>query len=137
MFGKLPARCRGPAPRHRFRFHNKVISFDSTLIDLCLLVFPWARFRQAKGGIKLHVGLDHDGLIPCFAAVTDGKQHDITVARAKQLSPATRSEGKNSSRPSITSVGTRSKLDGRGLPRPYPFRYHPFSQSTPLEPPYP
>lgn len=82
LFGKLLARCQAVAPGHRFRFKSKIISFDSTLIDLCLSVFPWARFRQAKGGVKLHVGLDHDGLIPCFAAVTDGKQHDITVARS-------------------------------------------------------
>ena len=50
---------------------------DSTPIDLCLSLFPWARFRKHKGGIKLHTLLDLHGRIPCFIRVTDAKTHDL------------------------------------------------------------
>lgn len=79
LFHKLLSRCQGLAPRHGFRFKNKLYSLDATTIDLCLSVFPWARFRTTKGAVKVHVGLDHDGLLPSF--VTDGKTHDVSVAR--------------------------------------------------------
>ena len=85
LFAKLLARCQGRAPRHGFRFKNKLYSLDASTIDLCLSVFPWARFRTMKGAVKLHVGLDHDGLLPAFMNVTDGKTHDITAARAVRL----------------------------------------------------
>lgn len=85
LFHKLLARCHGLAPRHGFRFHNKLYSLDATTIDLCLSVFPWAKFRQTKGAVKLHVGLDHDGLLPSFVAVSDGKTHDVTVGRTLDL----------------------------------------------------
>ncbi len=85
LFGKLLARCQGISPKHRFRFKNKLYSLDASTIDLCLSVFPWGKFRAAKGAIKLHVGLDHDGLLPTFMTVTDGKSHDITAARSLQL----------------------------------------------------
>ena len=88
LFYKLLARCRGAAPGHRFRFKNRLVSVDATTIDLCLSVFPWATFRRAKGAVKIHAGLDHRGLIPCFAAVTDGKRHDVTVARAMDFPSA-------------------------------------------------
>ena len=45
------------------------------------IVFPWARFRATRGAFKLHVGLDHEGLLPAFVAITDGKIHDLTAAR--------------------------------------------------------
>jgi hypothetical protein len=73
------------APRHNFRFKNKLYSLDATTIDLCLKVFPWSHSQQSKGAIKLHVGLDHAGMLPEFVAITDGKTHDITAARALQL----------------------------------------------------
>ena len=82
LFARLLSRCQGLAPRHGFRFKNKLYSLDATTIDLCLSVFPWARFRTTKGAVKLHVGLDHDGLLPAFMTITDGKTHGITVARA-------------------------------------------------------
>lgn len=85
LFAKLLARCQGRAPRHGFRFKNKLYSLDASTIDLCLSVFPWARFRTTKGAVKLHVGLDHDGLLPAFLNITDGKTHDITAARAVRL----------------------------------------------------
>mgnify|MGYP000111791610 CR=1 FL=1 len=58
LFGKLLSRCQNTAPGHGFRFKNKLISIDSTTIDLCLNAFPWAEFRTTKGAIKLHVGLE-------------------------------------------------------------------------------
>lgn len=85
LAGKLLAQCQGRAPRHGFRFKNKLYSLDASTIDLCLNVFPWAKFRTTKGALKLHVGLDHDGFLPTFLTITDGKTHDITAARALQL----------------------------------------------------
>ena len=81
LFGKLLKRCQGVAPRHRFRFNNPLYSLDASTIDLCLSVFPWADFRSTKGAIKLHVGLNHEGYLPEFVTITDGKSHDITVGR--------------------------------------------------------
>jgi hypothetical protein len=52
---------------------------DSTTIDLCLSLFPWARFRKRKGAIKLHTLLDLRGNIPSFIWVTEGKDHDVNV----------------------------------------------------------
>jgi len=58
---------------------------DASTIDLCLSVFPWAEFRQTKGAIKIHAVLDHDGLIPAFMDITDGKTHEVTMARTLRL----------------------------------------------------
>jgi transposase len=54
-------------------------ALDSTTIDLCLSLFPWARFRRAKGAIKLHTLLDLRGSIPTFIHLSDGKFHDVRV----------------------------------------------------------
>src|SRR5690554_6607888 len=87
LFHKLLSRCQQQAPRHgfRFRFRNKLYSLDSTTIDLCLSLFPWAKFRTTKGAVKLHVGLDHGGMLPSFVSITDGKTHDMTLARTLDL----------------------------------------------------
>lgn len=85
LAGKLLTQCQARAPRHGFRFKNKLYSLDASTIDLCLSVFPWARFRTTKGAVKLHMGLDHEGMLPSFLTITDGKTHDITAARALQL----------------------------------------------------
>jgi transposase len=58
---------------------DTVYALDSSTIDLCLSVFPWARFRKAKGAIKLHTLLDLKGDIPTFIWITDGKVHDVNV----------------------------------------------------------
>jgi hypothetical protein len=86
LFGKLLARCQALTPKHRFRFKNKLYSLDASTIDLCLSVFPWAKFRTTKGAIKLHVGLDHDGYLPTFMQITDGKVHEVNMARTLNLS---------------------------------------------------
>ena len=81
LFGRLLARCQQRAPRHGFRFKNKLYAVDASTIDLCLVAFPWASFRRTKGAIKLHVGVDQAGHLPTFISVTDGKTGDVTVAR--------------------------------------------------------
>ena len=81
LFGKLLTRCQGIAPRHGFRFKNRLYSLDASTIDLCLWVFPWADFRTTKGVVKLHVGVNHAGFLPEFVTVTEGSKHDITVGR--------------------------------------------------------
>ena len=56
--------------KKKFRFKNKLLSFDSTTISLCLSLFPWAEFRRAKGGVKVHVLLDHDDYMPSFVSTS-------------------------------------------------------------------
>jgi transposase len=56
-------------------------SLDASTIDLCLSVSPWANFRTTKGAIKLYAGLNHDGYLPEFVSITDGKCADVTAGR--------------------------------------------------------
>ncbi len=58
---------------------NTVYALDSTTIDLCLSMFPWARFRKTKGAVKLHTLLDLRGNIPTFIHISDGKLHDVNI----------------------------------------------------------
>jgi Transposase DDE domain/Domain of unknown function (DUF4372) len=81
----LYTRCQVVAPGHGFRVKNPLYSRDSTTISLCLSLFRWARFRTAKGAIKLHTLLDHAGHIPAFGVITEGKRSDIAIARGLQL----------------------------------------------------
>jgi Transposase DDE domain/Domain of unknown function (DUF4372) len=85
LFCTLYARCQGAAPGPRFRFKSPLFSLDSTTISLCLKLFPWARFRRAKGAIKLHTLLDHAGHIPAYMVLTEGKRSDLAVARGLPL----------------------------------------------------
>lgn len=62
-------------------------AFDSTTVDLCLALFPWARFRRHKGAVKLHTLIDLRGSIPCFVHVTHGKIHDVTALDHLLLEP--------------------------------------------------
>lgn len=63
-------------------------ALDSTTIDLCLSLFPWARFRKHKGAIKLHTLMDLRGNIPCFICISEGKIHDVTILDQLVLEPA-------------------------------------------------
>jgi len=87
VFYHLLERCRlvAPSKRRRFRFRNKLLSLDSSTIDLCLGLFPWAKFRQTKGAVKLHLLLDHDGYLPTWAWITEGKKHDVKAAQGLDL----------------------------------------------------
>jgi len=91
LFFQFLARCRSEAllKGHKFRFKNKLMSLDATVIDLCLRMYDWARFRRAKGAIKLHLLLDHDGYLPSFAVITEGKIHEINVAKKLHFAPGT------------------------------------------------
>lgn len=62
-------------------------AFDSTTIDLCLSLFPWARFRRHKGAVKLHTLVDLRGNIPCFIHISHGKMHDVTALDHLALEP--------------------------------------------------
>jgi len=62
--------------KHKFRFKNKLLSLDSTTISLCLDLFPWAKFRRAKGGVKAHVLLDHADYMPAFIHISNARMHD-------------------------------------------------------------
>ena len=73
----------------KFRFKNKLLSLDTTVIDLCADVFPWATFRRRKGAVKLHFTLDHDGYLPTAPVITEGKRHDMTVARQQPFEAGT------------------------------------------------
>jgi len=80
--------CRKASPgKHKFRFKNKLLSLDSTTISLCLNLFPWAEFRRTKGAVKLHLLLDHDGYLPSYAYISNGKKHDSTYAKKFPVAP--------------------------------------------------
>lgn len=94
VFHQLLGTCRAVAVhpfggQRKFRFKHKLISMDATVIDLCASVFDWAHFRRAKGAVKLHLLLDHDGFLPCYAVITEGKQHEVRVARQLSYAPGT------------------------------------------------
>jgi hypothetical protein len=70
------------APKQNgFRFKGDVFSLDSTTIELCLSLCPWARFHHGKGAVKLHTAIDIAGDLPQFAIFTEGRTHDMKAAR--------------------------------------------------------
>jgi len=85
LFYNLLARCKNQTPKHKFRFKNPLYTIDASTIDLCLSVFPWAKFRTTKGAIKLHCLYDHSGALPTFMTITDGKRHDVRVVKDNTL----------------------------------------------------
>jgi len=92
VFGALYQRCTaeaGQRSRRKFRFKHKLLSLDATLIPLCLSAFDWALYRRSKGAVKLHLVLDHDGYLPQFAVITDGRTSDIEIARSLHFEPGT------------------------------------------------
>lgn len=90
VFFQLLARCQGLAHgRRKFRFKNPLLSLDASVIDLCASVFDWATYRRTKGAVKLHLLLDHDGYLPCYAVITEGRRHEVTVARTLTFPPGT------------------------------------------------
>src|SRR3989454_558653 len=93
VFGQMLVKCQSMASssgfKKKFRFKNKLASLDASTIDLCLELYDWAHFRRTKGAVKLHLLLDHDGYLPSFAVLTDGKTHEIRVARELRFAPGT------------------------------------------------
>jgi len=90
-FAQVLSQCSALAATkgRKFRFKNPLRSLDATVIDLCMKVFDWARFRRTKGAIKLHLQLDHRGCLPCWALVTDGKTHEAKAAQGLSFAPGT------------------------------------------------
>jgi DDE family transposase/uncharacterized protein DUF4372 len=90
LFWKILGRFRQQkmlGKNRTFRFKNRLLSLDSTTIALCLSLFPWAQYRQTKGGVKLHVLLSHEDYMPEYAVLTEARQHDIRPARQLSLRP--------------------------------------------------
>ncbi len=81
LFAYLLPRLSAGAPGHCHPFKNRLFSLDSSIIELSLKLFPWADHNRSKGAMKVHVGLDHSGLIPAFVQVTDGRDHDVKIGR--------------------------------------------------------
>lgn len=81
LFYDLLTQCQAISPKKKFRFKNRLLTMDSTTVELCASMFDWARWRQTKGAVKLHLLLDHDGYLPVFGHVTDGKVGDVKVAQ--------------------------------------------------------
>jgi hypothetical protein len=91
VFHSLLGQARAVAAKHKrkFRFKNPLRSIDASTIHLCREVFDWARYGRAKGAIKLHMMLDHQGCLPSWACVTEGKVHDVTPAKTLRFAPGT------------------------------------------------
>jgi hypothetical protein len=90
VFYEMLGRCESVAAgKKRFRFKNKLLSLDSTSVDLCASLFDWAKYKRTKGAVKLHLVLDNDGYLPCFACISDGSKHDVTVGRTLRFQPET------------------------------------------------
>lgn len=86
LFYELLKKCKGfSSGTASFSFDNGLYAIDSTTVDLCLSLFPWAHFRSAKGAIKLHTLFNVRDQIPELVLVTDGKEADITMARKIDL----------------------------------------------------
>ena len=71
----------------QLEIENMVYAFDSTTIDLCLSLFPWAKFRKNKGAVKMHTLIDIRGSIPCFIHITDGLCHDVKALDFMPVEP--------------------------------------------------
>ncbi len=90
IFLHLLERCRSQVlSEKKFRFKNPLRSLDSSTIDLSVTLFDWAKFRRTKGAIKLHLILDHDGYLPSFALITEGKVSDVKIAHHLRFDPGT------------------------------------------------
>jgi hypothetical protein len=93
IFDQLLEKCRAEVAarggRRKFRFRNKLMSLDGSIIDLSASMYDWAKYKRTKGAIKLHLLLDHDGYLPSFAVVTEGKYSEVAVARDLRLEAGT------------------------------------------------
>jgi len=87
LFQELVKLCQEHSPKHTFRFNNKLQALDATTIKLWLKLFPWAKFRHRKGAIKIHTLYQDGSEIPSFINITDGKTHEIRVARELEFEP--------------------------------------------------
>lgn len=91
LFYELLEKCQQlkPNSKKKFRFKNKLLSMDASLIELCLSLYDWADYQTTKGAVKLHMLLDHEGYLPVFVNITEGNVHEINVARTLSLPKGT------------------------------------------------
>jgi len=90
VFEQLLEKCqREVRGGKKFRFKNKLLSLDGSVIDLSVTMYDWAQFRRTKGGVKLHLLLDHDGYLPKYAVIEPASKAEIQVARKLVLEPGT------------------------------------------------
>ncbi len=88
LFQRLLVRCQTLAPHNkRFKFKEsaKLYLLDVTMIDLSLSLFPWVKYRKRKGAEKLHIGLYADSYLPTFVDLSEGKEHEVKMARQLKL----------------------------------------------------
>jgi hypothetical protein len=91
VFQQLLTVCQSDAKslKRRFRFQHPLLSLDSTLISVCVSMFDWASYVQTKGAVKLHLVLNHQGYLPQYAVISDGKTADVKVAQQMEFAPGT------------------------------------------------
>ena len=91
VFQQLLTVCQSDAQslKRRFRFRHPLLSLDSTLISVCVSMFDWASYVQTKGAVKLHLVLNHQGYLPQYAVISDGKTADVRVAQQMEFAPGT------------------------------------------------
>ena len=91
VFQQLLTVCQSDAKslKRRFRFRHPLLSLDSTLISVCVSMFDWASYVQTKGAVKLHLVLNHQGYLPQYAVISDGKTADVKVAQLMEFAPGT------------------------------------------------
>jgi hypothetical protein len=85
VFYYMLERCIALTPSNQFKFKNPFYTLDSTLIQLCLSMFPWGKYRKTKGALKMHCLLENRGCIPSFITITEGARHDVKVAKELSL----------------------------------------------------
>ena len=91
VFQELLGRCHqaAHAGKKHFRFKNPLLLIDSTVVQLALSMFDWALYQKEKGAAKIHLVLEHQGLLPHFAVITEGKGSDLAVARGLRFPAGT------------------------------------------------
>jgi len=73
--------------RHRFKFKNRLLTLDASVITLCVSMFPWAKYQRIKGGVKLHVLLDNADYMPVFMSITDANTFETRQTHLLKLTP--------------------------------------------------
>jgi hypothetical protein len=91
IFYKTSERCRAElgTTRTKFRFKNRLLSIDSSVVTLALKIFPWATWSRQKGAVKLHLTLDHAGYLPEAMVITTGNYSELTVAQRQRYARGT------------------------------------------------
>lgn len=90
VFYKASERCRAElGQKTKFRFKNRLLSIDSSVVTLCAEMFPWATWSRQKGAVKLHLTLDHAGYLPEAMVITTGKYSELAVARRRRYAKGT------------------------------------------------